>query len=365
MRISVHDHVEERGRLEQQYKKWALDALEDRLLLRRDAVSILSDEQVDLLRLVSAAGDVRMATFGRKVKVHQIDNIKNGLCPEDCGYCSQSKISEAPIRPYRMKSEEEILAEAAEAKQRGVYRYCLVASGRGPNDRETEKLASIVRRITEEIGIRTCLSAGIVDNDKARKLKDAGLDRLNHNLNTSEAHTPKIVSTHTYQERVATIQAAREANLDVCSGMIAGMGEQDEDIVEVAYKLRELGAASIPINFLIPIPGNPIYDFDQLTPERCLRILCLFRFVNPKAEIRIAGGREGHLRDLQALGLYPANSLFVDGYLSTRGELQSRTFQMIEDAGFEIEGHEGKTPREFAIHGDAQILNPKTTHSPS
>ncbi len=350
------------------YEQWSADSLAGRLLSREDAKLILADPQVDLLRLLAAAGDVRMATFGRSVKLHQIDNIKNGLCPEDCGYCSQSRVSEAPVRAYRMKSEDEIVAEARTAKQQGVFRYCLVASGRGPSERETDELARIVRRLSEEVGIRTCLSAGLLDGKQAKKLKDAGLDRLNHNLNTSQSHTPKIVSSHTYQERVATIKAARDVNLEVCSGMIAGMGEQDEDIIEVAYELRELGAASIPVNFLIPIPGNPLYDFNQLTPDRCLRILCLFRLINPKAEVRVAGGREGHLRDLQVLALYPANSLFVDGYLSTRGEAASRTYQMIEDAGFEVEGYDAteKTSAErFAIHGEAQILNPKTTRLPT
>ncbi len=348
------------------YDQWAKHSLEGRILSRPDARMILADERVDVLRLLAAAGDVRVATFGRKVKVHQIDNIKNGLCPEDCGYCGQSRISKAPIRPYRIKDEEEILDEARKAKQQGVYRYCIVASGRGPSAKEAEQLAAIIRRLTDEVGIRTCLSAGLVDYEKAKQLKDAGLDRLNHNLNTSEQHTPNVVSTHTYQERVATIRAAKQANLEVCSGMIAGMGETDEDIINVALGLRELGPASIPINFLVPIPGNPIYDFDQLTPQRCLRILCLFRFVNPNAEIRVAAGREGHLRSMQPLALYPANSLFVEGYLSSRGEATQSTYQMIEDAGFEVEGHQleevGCTSAElFSIDGELNILNPKTT----
>ena len=349
-----------------QYAQWTQDALHGRLLSRVDAHFILADEQLDVLRLVSAAGDVRMARFGRKVKVHQIDNIKNGLCPEDCGYCGQSRISEAPIRPYRMKDEDEIVQEARQAKKQGVHRYCLVQSGRGPNTKETQQLAHVIRRITDEVGIRTCLSAGLVDDEQAKLFKDAGLDRLNHNLNTSEAHTPKIVSTHTYQDRIATIRSAQRAQLEVCSGMIAGMGETDDDIIDVAFELRELGAASIPINFLVPLEGNPVYDFDQLTPQRCLRILCLFRFVNPDAEIRVAGGREGHLRDMQSLALYPANSLFVDGYLSSRGDAKDRTYQMIEDAGFEVEGapadlRQRSSAQRFSINGSLQILNPKTT----
>ena len=347
------------------FQEWTRIALSGDPFPRQDARMMLADESVDALRLAAAAGDVRMTHFGRKVKVHQINNIKNGLCPEDCGYCAQSKVSEAALKKYRMKDEESIIEEAREAKRRGVYRYCMVASGRGPTDRETAELARIVRRINDEIGIKTCLSVGLVDLEKAKTLKDAGLDRLNHNLNTSRDHTPKIVSTHTYQDRIDTLVAAKRAGLESCSGMIAGMGETDDDIVDVAYELRSLEVPSIPVNFLIPIAGNPLYDFNQLSPLRCLRILCMFRFVNPTAEIRIAGGREGHLRGLQSLALYPANSLFVDGYLATRGDAKAKAYQMIEDAGFEIEGEvEGRSPQNsaqrYAIDDNANIMNPKT-----
>jgi biotin synthase len=351
------------------YEQWTRWALDGAAIARDDARAMLADERVDVLRLVAAAGDVRMAHFGRKVKVHQIDNIRNGFCPEDCGYCAQSKVSDAAIRKYRMKDEEEIVRGAHEAKARGVYRYCMVASGRGPSDREAEELARLIRRLRDEVGIRTCLSVGLVDARQARAFKEAGLDRLNHNLNTSRGHTPAIVATHTYQDRIDTLVAAKQAGLENCSGMIAGMGETDDEIIEVAYELRALAVPSIPVNFLIPIPGNPLYDFNQLSPLRCLRILCMFRFVNPSAEIRVAGGREGHLRGLQVLALYPANSLFVDGYLATRGDAKSKVYQMIEDAGFEVEGREPAGPPEtsaerYRIDDDRNIMNPKTAVVP-
>jgi biotin synthase len=227
-------------------------------------------------------------------------------------------------------------------------------------------LAQVIRRINEEVGIKTCLSAGLVNFEQARLFKAAGLDRLNHNLNTSEKHTPNIVTTHTYQDRFNTLKAAKQAGLETCSGMIVGMGESDEDIVEVAYTLREMETPSIPINFLVPIQGNPIYDFNQLTPQRCLRILCMFRFVNPTAEIRMAGGREGHLRGLQSLALYPANSLFVDGYLTTRGDAKTKVYQMIEDAGFELDSDASPTAslrsaEKFTIDDNPNIMNPRTT----
>jgi len=216
------------------------------------------------------------------------------------------------------------------------------------------------------LGIKTCLSAGIINESQARILKDAGLDRLNHNINTSENHTPNIVSTHTYKDRIKTIMSAKQARLDLCSGIIIGMGESKHDILDVAYNLSDMKVPSIPVNFLIPIPGNPLYDFNQLTPEYCLRILCAFRFINPKSEIRIGGGREGHLRGLQSLALYPANSLFVEGYLVTRGDSVNKVYKMIHDAGFEIENdvdlyHELSTAERFVIDDNPNIMNPKTS----
>ena len=177
-------------------------------------------------------------------------------------------------------------------------------------------------------------------DEHAQILKEAGLDRMNHNLNTSERRYDEITSTHSYADRVATLEAAKRNGIESCSGLIVGMGEDSIDIIEVAFKLRELEVPSIPVNFLIPIDGNRVRDDGSLTPDRCLRALCLMRFINPSAEIRVAGGREGHLRSMQPLSLYPANSLFVEGYLTTRGDAVEDTYAMIRDAGFEIEGND-------------------------
>jgi biotin synthase len=179
----------------------------------------------------------------------------------------------------------------------------------------------------------------MLDEQRAQILSEAGLDRLNHNLNTSEAHYQEICSTHDYADRLATLAAARRHGLKPCSGLILGMGETSADAVEVAFALRELEVPSIPVNFLIPIEGNPVVSDGSLTPERCLRALAMMRLVNPRAEVRVAGGREGHLRALQALALWPANSLFVEGYLTTRGDAVRDTYRMIREAGFELEGN--------------------------
>jgi biotin synthase len=321
------------------YSRLAERALRDEPPSESEALWILDGEDVELLPLLTAAHAPRERYFGRRVMVHVLNNVQNGLCPEDCGYCSQSRDSKSAIRKYAMKPEGEILAEAEAAARAGASRYCMVLSGRGPTIAATHKLAGLVREVKRRFPIEVCLSVGLLEEEHARILADAGLDRLNHNLNTSESHYAEICTTHTYEDRVRTLMAAKKCGIQTCSGLILGMGEQSRDIVEVAFKLRELEVPSIPVNFLIPIDGNPVMSDGSLSPERCLRALCLMRLVNPRAEIRIAGGREGHLRSLGALALWPANSLFVEGYLTTRGDAAEATYRMIREAGFEVEGN--------------------------
>ncbi len=305
------------------------------ILEKNIADTILTSREVELLPLLNSAYQVRQQFCGNEVKIHIINNAQNGHCAEDCHYCAQAKSSTADIEEYPLKPEAEILAEAKRAYESGAYRYCMVFAGRGPSERRVEHLAQLIRKIKAQYPIKICVSTGLLDAKKAQILKDAGLDRLNHNLNTSRRHYPKICTTHTYEDRLKTLHAATIAGIEICSGVIAGMGEQHEDIIEVAYTLRELNSPSIPVNFFIPIPGNRLTHSD-LTPEYCLRILCLYRFLNPKAEIRVAAGREIHLRSMEVMALYPANSLFMDGYLNTKGTDQKRTLQMIKDAGFTI-----------------------------
>ncbi|TVQ32881.1 MAG: biotin synthase BioB [Phycisphaeraceae bacterium] len=308
-------------------------------------------ETIPLLPLLHAAGEVRRRWFGRSVRVHVLNNVQNGACPEDCGYCGQARTSKAPIQPYKLKTKEEIIAEAEGAKKSGAFRYCMVLSGRGPSDADIDHMAECIREVKRRFGLRTCLSAGLLDEAKAQRLRDAGLDRFNHNLNTSRRWYPQICTTHTYDDRVETLKAARASGVELCSGLIVGMGESLDDIADVAQSLAGLEAESIPVNFLVPIPGNevasPSVEGGPLTPELCLRVLCLMRLVNPKAEVRVAAGREGHLRSMQALALAPANSLFVDGYLLTRGSDALATLRMIRDAGCTIELEGADWPEEL------------------
>jgi len=348
------------------YSRLAERALADEAPSREDALWILDGEDVALLPLLHAAFVPREKHFGRTVMVHVLNNVQNGLCPEDCGYCAQSSVTDAAIRKYPIKSEEEILREAAAAAGSGASRYCMVLSGRGPTLGTTRKLADIIRKVKELHPIEVCVSAGLIGDEHAQILADAGLDRLNHNLNTSERHYPEICSTHTYADRIATIEAAKRHGIGACSGLILGMGEQSDDVVDVALELRRLEVPSIPVNFLIPIEGNPVQRDGTLSPERVLRALALMRLTNPRAEVRIAGGREGHLRALGPLGLWPANSLFVEGYLTTRGDAVNETYRMIVDAGFSVEGNSeydaresDAAPGEFRLTGgDGEILKP-------
>lgn len=336
------------------YAGLAERALADEAPGRDEAAWLLDSKEVELLRLLDAAHQPRRRHFGRKVMVHVLNNVQNGLCPEDCGYCSQNRDSAAAIRQYPMKEEQEILAEAEQAARSGASRYCMVLSGRGPTLAYVRRLAAVIAEVKRRHPVEVCLSAGLVDDEKARILAEAGLDRLNHNLNTSERHYPRICSTHSYADRVATLEAARRNGIETCSGLIMGMGEETADLVDVAFALRALEVPSIPMNFLIPIEGNQVTEDGSLTPERCLRALCVMRLVNPRAEIRIAGGREGNLRSLQPLGLYPANSLFVEGYLTTRGDSARETYRMIRDAGFEIEGNPAYDANDVGDANDAQ-----------
>jgi len=300
--------------------------------------SILESPDIRLLALLDAAYQLRHTFYGKKVLIHIIDNVQNGACPEDCRYCAQSREASVPIESYGLKSDEEILAEAAQAYDSGAFRHCLVFSGRTPSLKRIERLAELVREMKRRYHpMEVCVSPGLLDREQAEILKAAGVDRINHNLNTSRNFYPRICSTHTYEDRLATIRTAQSVGLQICSGIIVGMGESSRDIIEVAQTLAALGADSIPVNFFIPVAGTRLDAPAHLTPEYCLRVLALFRLLNPSVDLRVAAGRELYLKELEPLALYPANSLFLTGYLNVRGAAPNATLQMIRSAGFDIQ----------------------------
>src|SRR5262245_35318341 len=321
------------------YQPLAEQALADRPLARDQALAVLSGTDADLPAVLWAAFAVRHRHFGRRVKLCVLQNARSGLCPEDCGYCSQSAVSTAEIARYRLVPVEELLAGAERAVASGAQRYCMVTSARGPSPADIAHFARAARTIRAALpGLELCVSLGLMDEVQARTLHDAGIDYVNHNLTTSRRHYPAICSTHTYDDRLTTVTSTTRAGLAACSGVIIGMGESAEDLVAVAEELRVLEVASLPVNFLHPIDGTPLGERPPPAVGDCLRALALFRLTNPRAEIRAAGGREHCLGAAQELVPYPANSLFVDGYLTTPGQQHDDARSMITALGFEIEG---------------------------
>jgi len=319
------------------YREFAAKALRDEVLSREECRAVLTAPDERLLDLLAAAFTVRERHFGRTVRLQMLLNAKSGACQEDCRYCSQSSVSGAEIERYGLLPKDRMVEGARRAAAAKAQRYCVVISGRSPLDREVAEIAEAVRAIKREVPIQVCCSLGLLDEDQARRLKAAGVDRINHNLNTSEAYHGEICTTHTFRDRLNTIKHARTAGLEICSGGIIGMGEDDEDLIDLAMALREVKPDSIPLNSLHPVPGTPLEHCRQLTPQRCLKVLCLFRFLHPRTEIRVAGGREFNLRSLQPLALYVADSLFVGGYLTTPGQPAPDAWRMIEDLGFQVE----------------------------
>ncbi|ARI55692.1 biotin synthase BioB [Streptomyces bacillaris] len=306
---------------------------------REEALAVLATSDDDLLDVVAAAGRVRRQWFGRRVKLNYLVNLKSGLCPEDCSYCSQRLGSKAGILKYTWLKPDEASKAAAAGVAGGAKRVCLVASGRGPTDRDVDRVSRTIEAIKEQNGdVEVCACLGLLSEGQADRLREAGADAYNHNLNTSEETYGAITTTHTYADRVETVQQAQAAGLSACSGLIAGMGESDKDLVDVVFALRDLDPDSVPVNFLIPFEGTPLAKEWNLTPQRCLRILAMVRFVCPDVEVRLAGGREVHLRSMQPLALHLVNSIFLGDYLTSEGQAGQADLDMIADAGFEVEG---------------------------
>jgi biotin synthase len=319
------------------WRELALSVLHCSEITNDEAMNILTCPDEELLALLDGAYQIRKHHYGNKVKLNMIINSKSGACPENCGYCSQSSISNAPIDSYRMVDKDTLVKGAEKAHRLNVGTYCIVASGRGPSNRDVETVIAAVKEIKEKYPIKICACLGIVKPEQASRLKEAGVDRYNHNVNTSEEHHDFITTSHTYQDRLNTVNTIKDAGISPCSGVIVGMKETYEDVINMARSLKALDADSIPVNFLHAIPGTPLEGTSELNPRYCLKVLALFRYINPTKEIRISGGREVNLRSLQPLGLYPANSIFLGDYLTTSGQEGLTDFKMLEDLGFEID----------------------------
>ncbi len=337
-------------------------------LSRAEARAVLDCADDDLLALLHQAFRVRRRFHGRKVRVHVLHNAKSGACPEDCKFCAQSSAYQTPAEVYPLQSVDQIVEGARRAKRAQAWKYCIVTATRGPSRRDLDTICAAVARIKAEIDITVCASLGELTPEKAQRLKAAGVDRFNHNLETSARMYPAIATTHTYDDRVATVKIAKAAGLQACCGGIVGMGEGPDDVVDLAFALRELEVESAPVNFLDPRPGTPFADLPRgpawlrqaggeaersllrLSPQYCLKVLAMFRFLLPRTDLRVAGGREVNLRWLQPLALYAVNSIFTSGYLTTPGATPSADHQMIRDMGFTIEEVNGQDQQ--GLHAD-------------
>ncbi len=314
------------------------EALAGKELERQAAHALLNCPDERLNDLLVATLKVREAHHGRRVKVCMLRNARSGVCPEDCGYCSQSKVSKADIPVYKLQTASMLVEGARRAVDVGARRYCMVTSGRGPDGSDIEHLGEACERIrTEFPELEICLSLGLTAREQAETLKGAGAGWINHNLNTSRRFYARICTTHTWDDRVRTIENVRAAGLSTCSGGIIGMGESDDDVIDLAFATRRLAIDSVPVNFLHPIKGTPLGDAPRLTPERCLKVACLFRLLNPKSEVRAAGGRELNVGPRQGELFNAVNSIFVNGYLTTPGLAYAQTLELIQRAGFEPE----------------------------
>ena len=309
-----------------------------------EALPLLSTPDEDLFSLVHAGSRLRRRYFGMSIKLNYLVNLKSGMCPESCTYCSQSLGSKAEILKYSWLSTEEAMDQASMGIGGGASRVCLVASGRGPSRRDVNRVGEIVERLKDENPeVEVCACLGILKEGQAESLKEAGADAYNHNINTAESFHDNIVKTHTYEDRTNTVELAKTAGLSPCSGLIVGLGESDEQIIEALFALKALDSDSIPINFLVPFDGTPLEGQWNLTPMQCMKIVATARFVCPDREIRLAGGREIHLKSLQPMALQLANSIFLGDYLTAEGQAAADDLAMIRDNGFTILGQDEET----------------------
>ena len=314
------------------------DTSADPQLSREDALAILSTPDESLEELISFAETFRRKYKGNHVSIHILTNARSGNCSQDCAYCAQSCRSKADIDKYKWVADEKLYEDNDFVNEHHLSRHCIGLSGMKFTDAEIEVLAEKIRKMKAD-GTHLCCSIGFLTEHQAKVLKDAGLDRINHNLNSSRNYYPNICSTHTFDQRVANIRMLQGLGYEICSGGIIGMGESKEDVVDMLMELREIQPEALPINFLLPIPGTPLEhaDMSVLSTAYCMKVLCLARLLVPKADIRCAAGREVYFKGEENMLLRVVDSIFASGYLTAGGQGIRDTIQAIEAAGFTYE----------------------------
>ncbi|EAX46518.1 biotin synthase [Thermosinus carboxydivorans Nor1] len=304
-------------------------------LTMAEALALARTPDSDLPVLLAMADKIRQHYVGDGVDLCAIVNGRSGMCPENCAFCAQSAHHQAQVKVYSLLPEDELVAAAKRAEESGALRFAIVTSGRGvEDDDEFPKIVRALARIKQETRLKVCCSLGTLSRENAEALAAAGVSRYHHNVETSRSFYPQICSTHSYDDRVATIAVAKAAGMEVCSGGIIGLGETMEQRLEMAFELKSYGVDAVPINILNPIPGTALAHQPPLPPREILRTFALFRFILPECGIRTAGGREVNLRDLQSLGLMSGISgMLIGGYLTTGGRACADDLQMIRDLG--------------------------------
>lgn len=304
-------------------------------ITREEAIALTKIEETDIPILLGVANKVREAFTGSRVDTCEIVNARSGGCSENCKFCAQSAHNEAKIEVYPLMSEDDILAAAKKAEADGAYRFCIVTAGRGmEGDPDFDRIVSAIKRIGEETSIGRCCSLGTLQDNHVAELKAAGISRYHHNLETSRSNFDNICTTHTYDERIATIKRIKNAGLQACSGCIIGMGETWEQRVELAFDLKDLDVDSIPVNVLNSIQGTALEGAQKLKPMEILQAFAIFRLILPTKIIRYAGGREHNLGELVPLGfLSGINGMLIGNYLTTQGKGASDDLNMVSNLG--------------------------------
>ena len=311
--------------------------LEGEIVGMKEVLPLLGTKGPDILDLVAVANRVREEFNGNEVDLCSLLNVKSGRCSEDCAFCAQSGHykTEAPV--YPLLDVTRIVEEAREAQKKGTGRFCLITSGRKLNDKEFETILSALDRIRKETALDLDCSLGTLSEERAEALKQVGVTRYNHNLETAESHFSKICTTHSFQERVQTVAVLKDQGFSICCGGIIGLGESPQQRLELAFSLRQLGIDCIPFNILNPRPGTPLERSESVPPIEIIKTIALFRLILPKGTIKIAGGREANLRDLQSLALLAgANGLILGNYLTTLGRSTEDDLAMGRDLGFSL-----------------------------
>ncbi len=307
--------------------------LDERRQLTGDELATLArvpDSSVPAL--AALAHEVRLAWCGDTVEVEGILSAKTGGCPEDCHFCSQSSAFDTPVKATPFLDTDEVLAAARETAELGASEFCIVLAVRGPDERTLQRILELVPIVRDETGLNVAVSAGILDEEQARRLAEGGVHRYNHNLETARSHFGRIVSTHTWESRYDTCRLVRDHGMELCCGVLLGMGESVDQRLELLEELRQVEPCEVPVNFLNPRPGTPLADAPVTDALEAIRWIALFRLALPSVILRYAGGREVTLRDLQALGMTAGiNALIVGNYLTTLGRQPEDDLQMLAD----------------------------------